>query len=153
MTCCSSSLVFLKHTFSLEQEPEPAKKNLEPEPVKNGPAPQHCLSGYSSKPLCPQLALAAKPRPARQICWGHALANSMIDFSMGIGQVSNQSLATHLSKCDSSQCGPCPQAKLLLLVPPAPTMNPSAWSTFWYNTTMRIISEKGYTFNLPSLNI
>ena len=40
MYCCSSFLVFLKHTFSLEQEPEPAKKK--PEPVKNGPAPQHC---------------------------------------------------------------------------------------------------------------
>ena len=39
MYCCSSFLVFLKHTFSLEQEPEPAKKN--PELVKNGPAPQH----------------------------------------------------------------------------------------------------------------
>ena len=26
MYCCSSFLVFFKHTFSLEQEPEPAKK-------------------------------------------------------------------------------------------------------------------------------
>ena len=53
MYCCSSFLVFLKHTFSLEQEPEPepAQKKPEPEPVKNGPAPQHwqhCFTGKTN---------------------------------------------------------------------------------------------------------